>query len=164
MTPRSSRASGPSPRNIGEARETSIVAPRLPEYCARRTPVRCLPHSLVSLLVSHLLCWATVASRVMESGWKSSSSTVDQVRLLAVLVNAIECVRCGRDRQRRDLEGLATGGDDGDSGGDAETNVAEPRQFIHIGVDLLRVRPLWIENRFGIFEDYERLLRGQEWS
>jgi hypothetical protein len=80
MTPRSSRASGPSSRNIGEASESSIVAARLLECCAWSTPVRCLSHSLVSRLVSHLLCCATVASNVTESGWKSSCSRISSIR------------------------------------------------------------------------------------
>ena len=40
-----------------------------------------------------------------------------------MLVNAMECIGCGVDRQRRDLENLATRGDGGDPGGDAEANM-----------------------------------------
>jgi hypothetical protein len=37
-------------------------------------------HSLVSRSVSHLLYWATVASKVTERGWKSSRSRMSLIR------------------------------------------------------------------------------------
>ena len=50
--------------------------------------------------------------------------------------------------------------DGGNSGGDAQADVAEPAQFIHSGVDLLCARALRVEDGFSIVKDYEHLLRG----
>jgi hypothetical protein len=55
-------------------------------------------------------------------------------------------------------------GDGCDAGGDAETYCLELTQFLHHGVDLPSASSLWVENRFGIVEDYEHLLGGQEWT
>ena len=78
-----------------------------------------------------------------------------------MLVDAIECVACGLHRQCRDLDNLAARGDGGDARGNAKTDVAEPSQLIHSGVDLLRTHPLGVEDGFSIVEDHEHLLRGQ---
>jgi hypothetical protein len=73
----------------------------------------------------------------------------DRIGRFTVLVDAIECAARSLNRQRRNFESFETRGDGGDAGGHANTNVAEPGQLIHNGVDLLRARPLWIENGFG---------------
>ena len=83
---------------------------------------------------------------------------IDQIGSFAMLVDAIECVTCSLHRQCWDIESLAVRRDGGDTGGDAKTNVVEPTQFVHNGIDLLPARPLQIENGFGIVEGDEHLL------
>jgi len=61
-------------------------------------------------------------------------------------------------RQYWKVESLAVRRDDGDSGGDAKTNIAELTQLFHHSIYLVIVCSLWVKNRFGIIKDYEYLL------
>ena len=80
------------------------------------------------------------------------------------LVYAIERVACRLNRQRRDLEGLAVGRNSRNAGSDPKPNIAELTQLLHHTVDLLSIRPLRIQDRLRVVEDYQDLLGGQEWA
>jgi len=83
---------------------------------------------------------------------------VDQVQLIAILVDPIERVASGLGRQRRDVQDLAVGRYGGDPGGDANADVVELAQLLYHGIDFLGTRGLRIENGFGIVENYEHLI------
>ena len=50
------------------------------------------------------------------------------------------------------------------AGGDAKANVFEATQLLHHGVYVLGVSSLRVKNGFGVIEDDEYFLGGQEWS
>ena len=77
---------------------------------------------------------------------------------------AVECVTCSLQRQYRNVESFAAGRDDGDSGGNAETDVTELAQIIHNCIDFLGISSPWVQHRFRIVEDYHNFLGGQEQS
>ena len=54
---------------------------------------------------------------------KSFENVVDQIRSFAVLVDAVECATCSLQRRYWNVESFAAERDDGDSGGNAETDV-----------------------------------------
>ena len=81
---------------------------------------------------------------------------VDQIGSFATLVDAIECVTRGLHQQYRDVETLAGGWNGGNTRRDAETNVVELAQFLHYRIDLLSIRPLWVENGFGVIKNQEK--------
>jgi len=70
----------PSGRRGEEGSETSIVVARLLLCCVSSMSARRPSHSFVSRMESHLLYWATVASKVMGGGWKSSCSKMLPIR------------------------------------------------------------------------------------
>ena len=67
-------------------------------------------------------------------------------------------------RQHRDFDGLAFRRDGGDARRYAQTQGRQFAQLLHQTVDLPHVRSFWVQNRFGIVEDYDHLLRSQEWK
>ena len=81
----------------------------------------------------------------------------DQVRLLSLLVYAIERVSRGVDRQGWYLDSLALGWNGGDPGRNKETYRLPSAQLLHQPVDLLGVCPPWVEDGFGVVEDNEDL-------
>ena len=60
---------------------------------------------------------------------------VDLIGRSAVFVDAIECVSCGRCRQRWDFDRLATRRDGGNSRRNANTDIAELSQFGYVGMN-----------------------------
>ena len=89
-----------------------------------------------------------------------SQDVIDRIRSFLVPVHLIERVPCGFCGQCWDIDNLAVRRDDGDSGGNAQADVAEPTQFIHDIINLSRTRALRIEDGFGVVQDYDHLLRG----
>ena len=152
---RSSRASEPSSLNIGDLSNSSMVAESVFLCCVCNRLVRRPSRSLVSRLTPQLFWYATVANRVIDSGWNSSysrmlSTEIDcspflQIQLKVRRAASIDNVRipkvsqlgewwrCGRYCRGR---------------------------CCHLGraplrrVYLARLRPLRIDYRFGIVEDY----------
>ena len=55
-------------------------------------------------------------------------------------------------------------GDGGDAGSNAKANVAEPTQLLHHGIHLPGIWSLRVKNGFGVIEDQNHLVRGQERS
>ena len=83
---------------------------------------------------------------------------VDQIGLLAMLVDPIERVTSRLDRQRRDLQNLAARRNREVARGDTKADFPEPTQFLHHVVDLLTACSLRIEDGFGVIEDYDHLI------
>ena len=54
--------------------------------------------------------------------------------------------------------------DGGDARGYAQTHGRQLAQLFHQVVDLPRVRSFWVQNGLGVVEDYNHLLRSQEWT
>jgi len=81
----------------------------------------------------------------------------DQVRLLSLLVYAIERVSRGVDRQRWYVDNLALGWNGGDPRRNKETYRLPSAQLLHQPIDLFGVCPPWVEDGLGIVEDYEYL-------
>ena len=79
---------------------------------------------------------------------------VDKTRPSTILVYSIEGIACSLDRQRWYVESLAVGRNGGNARGDTKADVVELTQLLHNFVDLLRIRPLRIEDRLRIIEDY----------
>ena len=84
---------------------------------------------------------------------KLFQDAVDQIGLSAVLVDPIECVTCRFHRQCWDVESLTGGRNGGDTGCEAEADVADPTQFLYCGIDLLGILSLWVENGFSVIEE-----------
>jgi len=84
----------------------------------------------------------------------------DNIRPPTVAVDAVEDIACRLHRQCGDYRPLAVSGDSCDPGSDAKTNVVEPAQLLHHGINLPSIRSLRVENRFGVVEDYNHLLGG----
>ena len=85
---------------------------------------------------------------------------VDKIGLFTILVYSIEGIACSLNRQRWYVESLAVGRNCGDARSDTKADVVELTQLLHNFVDLLRIRPLRIEDRLRIIKDYEDFLGG----
>src|SRR5882757_2713564 len=93
---------------------------------------------------------------------ESFQNVVDVIGVLALFVDPIERVARGLDRQCRDVEPLAPRRDNGKPGGNEKRNVVELAQLFHCRIDVSTVCSLWVEYRFGVIEDDQHLLGGQE--
>jgi len=81
----------------------------------------------------------------------------DDIRLDAVVIDAVEYVTCCFYRQYWDDRLPAESGDSCDTRGDAEAYSLELTQLLHHRIDLLTICALWVKNRFSIVKDYEYL-------
>jgi hypothetical protein len=84
---------------------------------------------------------------------------VDEIASLTGPVCMIEDVARGPHRQSRNVYPLAIRGDCGDAGRDTETNVVGSTGFLYHSIYLSSVRPLRVEDGFGVFKDYEHIFR-----
>ena len=91
---------------------------------------------------------------------QSLEKIVDDIRPPAVIVYAVEDVACRLHRQCGDRWTLAVSGDSRDTGSDAKANVVELAQLLYHGINLLSIRSLRVQNRFGVVADYDHLLGG----
>ena len=77
---------------------------------------------------------------------ESFKNGVDRTGPFVAVVDAIEGVAGSIHRQRGDVETFAIWGNDGDTGGDAETNVTNLTQFLYHSIYLPAICSSWIEN------------------
>ena len=89
---------------------------------------------------------------------------VDDIRPLAVAVNAVEDVACRLHRQCGDSRTLAVAGDCCNARSNTVGYGIEPAQFIHQSIDLPAIRSSRVENKLCVVEDHENLPGGQERS
>jgi len=90
MTPRIHLALGPRLMNVGDDSDSSIAADSPGEWWVRNKEIRRCLHSRSRRERSHLFCTATVARRVIESGWQPSCwrrESISEVRRWSVQIS-----------------------------------------------------------------------------
>ena len=92
-----------------------------------------------------------------------AEDVVDLIGTLAAFVDPIERITCGLLRQRWDINPLEVWRDGGNSGRDAETNIAQLTELFHCVVYLFGIRHAGVEYRFGVVEHDDHVFGGQEW-
>lgn len=95
---------------------------------------------------------------------EASEKVVDNHRLLAVVVNAVEDIACRSHRQRGYSGALAAPGDSCDTGSDTNADRLELAQFIHHGEDLSGICSVGINDSLDIIKYYEDLPGGKDGS
>ena len=87
---------------------------------------------------------------------------VDDAGSLVVIVDSIEDIASGFNRQCGDFRASAVLGGYRNAGSYAHTYSLELTQFVHYCKDLFAIRPLGIKGGLGVVEDDENLSRGKE--